>query len=1203
MTRIFIMILMVAFSCCQVLAQTKSYTPKDLIADAQKNRTTKKVDFFSLDIDRSTKVPQEVVNYDLLKFDKNKVSQLLEKPSNELLEISIPSSTRSDFKLQLVEVSIHSADSYVTTLPDNKTVKVNQGKHFRGVVKGNSKSIVAISVFADEVMGFISEAGKPNLVLGKLKDSNTHIIYEDSDLKDKLGFTCDTAESDFEYSDSDLKENNDSRALTDCVRMYIEVDHDIYQDKGSNVTTVTNFTTGLFNQIATMYANEQINIVLSPLTIWTEPSPYNSTSSSGMLNAFLANTGAFDGDLAQLISYKASGGIAYVDGLCSANPDYSKSFSSINSTYQNVPTYSWSVMVMTHEFGHLFGSQHTHACAWNGNNTAIDGCYTTEGGCPDPGNPSGGGTVMSYCHLTSVGINLNLGFGPQPGNLIRNRVSNASCTQACEDGGPTCFDGIQNGNETGIDCGGPDCTACPANCTDTEAVLTLILDNYPGETTWTLSDAGGSILYSGGPYSSAGSTVNETFCLVDGCYDFTINDTYGDGICCSYGEGSYDISIAGQSVASGGQFSSTETVNFCAGSGPTPTCDDGVQNGSETGVDCGGPDCPACETCNDGVQNNGETGVDCGGQNCPACVTCDDGVQNGNETGVDCGGPDCDPCSVPPTCTDGVQNGNETGVDCGGPDCPACESCNDGIQNNGETGVDCGGQNCPECATCDDGVQNGNETGVDCGGPDCAACPTGCNDTEAVLTLILDNYPGETTWTLTDAGGAILYSGGPYNTPGSTVNETFCLVEGCYDFTINDTYGDGICCSYGQGSYDISIAGQSLVSGGQFNSTETINFCAGSGPTPTCNDGIQNGDETGIDCGGPDCDPCSVPPTCTDGIQNGNETGVDCGGSDCDPCSVPPTCDDGAQNGNETGIDCGGPDCDACETCEDGIQNGDETGIDCGGPDCVACNDGGDTDIVFAHYFESGWDGWEDGGSDCYRYTGPRSYEGAYSIRLRDNSGTASAMTSSAYDLSSYSSVELTFYFFPNSMEYGEDFWLRYYDGNTWQTVATFTSGINFQNNSFYVATVPILSSDYNMASNAKFRLQCDASANADRVYIDAVSVTGLGGNSLVDGETKINKLRTIASIDQYEIMEDLSLAPNPAQDLINLRVNLDYTQSLRIEIIDILGKQIMAMSHNAQEGNNIIPINILNINTGTYLIKVTDNEGDQMGGRFIKIR
>ena len=52
---------------------------------------------------------------------------------------------------------------------------------------------------------------------------------------------------------------------------------------------------------------------------------------------------------------------------------------------------------------------------------------------------------------------------------------------------------------------------------------------------------------------------------------------------------------------------------------------------------------------------------------------------------------------------------------------------------------------------------------------------------------------------------------------------------------------------------------------------------------PTCDDGVQNGDETGVDCGGPDCPPCVA--TCDDGIQNGDETGVDCGGPDCPPCA------------------------------------------------------------------------------------------------------------------------------------------------------------------------------------------------------------------------------------------------------------------------------------------------------------------------------
>ena len=85
---------------------------------------------------------------------------------------------------------------------------------------------------------------------------------------------------------------------------------------------------------------------------------------------------------------------------------------------------------------------------------------------------------------------------------------------------------------------------------------------------------------------------------------------------------------------------------------------------------------------------------------------------------------------------------------------------------------------------------------------------------------------------------------------------------------------------------------------------------------------------------------CGAPadPTCTDGIQNGDETGIDCGGS-CAPCAEP-TCDDGVQNGDETGVDCGGANCPSCPaTCDDGIQNGDETGVDCGGS-CAPCPSG-----------------------------------------------------------------------------------------------------------------------------------------------------------------------------------------------------------------------------------------------------------------------
>jgi hypothetical protein len=58
------------------------------------------------------------------------------------------------------------------------------------------------------------------------------------------------------------------------------------------------------------------------------------------------------------------------------------------------------------------------------------------------------------------------------------------------------------------------------------------------------------------------------------------------------------------------------------------------------------------------------------------------------------------------------------------------------------------------------------------------------------------------------------------------------------------------------------------------------------------------------------------------------------------PIVVPPSCSDGVKNGDETDIDCGGTLCLPCPGCSDGIKNGDETGIDCGGPDCPACQPG-----------------------------------------------------------------------------------------------------------------------------------------------------------------------------------------------------------------------------------------------------------------------
>jgi hypothetical protein len=94
--------------------------------------------------------------------------------------------------------------------------------------------------------------------------------------------------------------------------------------------------------------------------------------------------------------------------------------------------------------------------------------------------------------------------------------------------------------------------------------LTLNFDNYPEETSWALLD-GSTTVASGGTYGSQpdGSTLVQTITVADGCYTFVIYDSYGDGICCSYGVGSYTVETSAGVVASGGSFGYSDSTTVC----------------------------------------------------------------------------------------------------------------------------------------------------------------------------------------------------------------------------------------------------------------------------------------------------------------------------------------------------------------------------------------------------------------------------------------------------------------------------------------------------------------------------------------------------------------------------------------------------------------------------------------------------------------
>ncbi len=379
-------------------------------------------------------------------------------------------------------------------------------------------------------------------------------------------------------------------------------------------------------------------------------------------------------------------------------------------------------------------------------------------------------------------------------------------------------------------------------------------------------------------------------------------------------------------------------------------CSNGVRDGDETAVDCGGATCGACPgaTCTEASTCQSGT---CGGNQTCGAATCADGLHNGNEAGVDCGGAcaaahngakTCDngtPCAVDGDCNSGVcssvcappashcasttKDADETGVDCGGAECPRCADGQPCSGANDCVSAVCGGGNTCQTAGCSDGVKNGDETGVDCGG----AC-------------VLSANGGKTCDVGSPCGDADDCSSGTCNVTCQPA--TPHCANGVADVDEAGIDCGGVCALPVNGGHTCAD-GTPCTSASDCTSAVCNVTCQP--PVAHCANSTVDADETGTDCGGLECpacgngQPCLAATDCTNGICG---FGNVCPGPAACACQAP-GCADGVKNGNETDIDCGGG---TCATCDDGdacaVPGDCDSGVCNGSSQCapVTCGDG-----------------------------------------------------------------------------------------------------------------------------------------------------------------------------------------------------------------------------------------------------------------------
>lgn len=309
-----------------------------------------------------------------------------------------------------------------------------------------------------------------------------------------------------------------------------------------------------------------------------------------------------------------------------------------------------------------------------------------------------------------------------------------------------------------------------------DLTLSLTTDCWGGETSWQITDTDGNVMQSvaGGTYGNQ-QTYDEAISLPDGCYNLSILDSYGDGMngsqwgSCEV-DGTYSLTDSEGNViltllAAGANFGNEETQAFSLGSADIGCTDPNATNYN------------SCATTDDGSCTypvltssfSFDAGASCG---TTTVQFTDNSI--GNVTGWNWSFPGGDPSSST------EQNPSVT-------------------------------YNSPGTYTATLEVTDGVDTNSSSQDIEIAS------GIELQIVIVPDNYPGETSWDLVDEFGNLVAQG---DVNGGSV----CIDDNCHIFTIYDSYGDGICCGYGDGSFELLLDGVSIGTGGQFSDSQSINL-------------------------------------------------------------------------------------------------------------------------------------------------------------------------------------------------------------------------------------------------------------------------------------------------------------------------------------------------------------------------------------------
>ena len=397
--------------------------------------------------------------YQELRLNPSFSKQLLQQRP-EAIELSIPLSSTKNIICHLVKFTL---GNIIFTENDKDVIEnIKVPVTYRGIIAGQSSKNNVMLTVNEDYLSLTATADDRSLQITKANESiaSAYHLYNSTKIDNpQPAIVCGTSDKTSSPFADGIDLSGATKPLGSIdkfVYVFVDCFDSMYIWKDTSTQKTINYVYELFNVVSTGYFNEQINILITAINIWTKTSPTyrHDTKKNALADLATRWQDNFWGNICVGLDFGRglgglAGGIAKSKGVTvNSCPAYKYSngdslsaccYNDLNMSggfvdFPNGPnTTPDQIYLVMHEMGHLLGSHHTHWCEWVVSTGlpivlgALDSCAATEGGCmPGPPPPGGKGTIMSYCHLNSL-ISFNNGFGEQPGNAVRNYIDKNSC--------------------------------------------------------------------------------------------------------------------------------------------------------------------------------------------------------------------------------------------------------------------------------------------------------------------------------------------------------------------------------------------------------------------------------------------------------------------------------------------------------------------------------------------------------------------------------------------------------------------------------------------------------------------------------------------------------------------------------------------------------------------------------------------------------